>query len=209
MSEEHRESDGDRIGRRRPGASRRNAPGAGRAHSHRDAVRQLQRRRQTLRERAAQAEDARREHRSRSRFTGRMAVLVLVLAVLAVSYASSLRAYLEQRSEIEAHEQRIAQAQAAIEELQREEERWQDPAFVAQYAREHLGYVQPGETPWVVLEDGAAMTGTDLPDPGSVAQPEQPAWFDDLWQSTKVAGNPPEAPRPPAAPIQDDAGGTE
>jgi hypothetical protein len=36
----------------------------------------------------------------RSRFTGRAAVLVLVLAVLTVSYASSLRAYLQQRAHI-------------------------------------------------------------------------------------------------------------
>src|SRR4051812_49469584 len=36
----------------------------------------------------------------RPRFTGRAAVLVLVLAVLAISYASSMRAYLQQRGQI-------------------------------------------------------------------------------------------------------------
>ncbi|QYJ02465.1 septum formation initiator family protein [Nocardioides panacisoli] len=181
----------------------------GRAHGHRDAARAQQLRRQSSRERAALREDARREERTRSRFTGRMAVLVLVLAVLAVSYASSLRAYLEQRNDIEAHEQQIAEAQVAIDDLKREQARWEDPAFVAQYAREHLGYVTPGETPWVVLEDGEPLSGTELPDPDSVAGPEEPAWFDDLWESTKIAGNPPEAPRPPAATIQDESGESE
>ena len=37
----------------------------------------------------------------RPRFTNRMAILVLVVAVLVVSYASSMRAYLQQRSHIE------------------------------------------------------------------------------------------------------------
>lgn len=207
MSDEHRKPGVDRFGRRRSGAARSGQERSGRAHSQRDAERQLQRRRQALRERAAIREDARRDERSRSRFTGRMAVLVLVLAVLAVSYASSLRAYLEQRSEIEDHEQRIALAQERIEELQREKARWDDSAFVAQYARENLGYVNPGETPWVVLDDGEPLTGSELPDPSTVDQPQDPAWFDDLWRSTKVAGNPPEAPRPPADTISD--GGAE
>lgn len=209
MTDEHRKPGADRLGRRRSGAARRHSERSGRAHSQREAEQQLQRRRQALRERAAIREDRRREERTHSRFTGRMAVLVLVLAVLAVSYASSLRAYLEQRSEIEDHEQRIARAQETIDELQREKARWDDPAFVAQYARENLGYVSPGETPWVVLDDGEPLTGSELPDPSTVDQPQDPAWFGDLWRSTKVAGNPPEAPRAPANPIQGESGAGE
>ena len=41
-----------------------------------------------------------RPRRRRPRLTGRAAILVLVLAVLTVSYASSLRAYLQQREHI-------------------------------------------------------------------------------------------------------------
>lgn len=206
MSDERRTPGADRLGRRRPGAARRNAPGLGRANTHRDAERQQQRRKQTLREQAAVREDERHVERTRSRFTGRMAVLVLVLAVLAVSYASSLRAYLEQRSEIEAHEAEIARAEAAIEELRREQARWQDPAFVAQYAREHLGYVRPGETPYVVLDDGEPLGGAELPDPSTVITTNEPAWYDDLWRSTEVAGTPAsEAPPPPASTIKDES----
>ena len=39
-------------------------------------------------------------HSPRPRFTNRMAILVVVLAVLVVSYASSMRAYLQQRDQI-------------------------------------------------------------------------------------------------------------
>ena len=49
--------------------------------------------------------------------TGRAAVLVLVLVVLAVSYASSMRAYLEQRAHLAALEADIAESRDNIEQL--------------------------------------------------------------------------------------------
>ena len=59
-----------------------------------------------------------RRQRPRSRLTGRAAVLVLVLAVLTVSYASSLRAYLQQRSHINDLKSSIAQHEANIDALE-------------------------------------------------------------------------------------------
>ena len=67
----------------------------------------------------------------RPRFTNRMAVLVLVAAVLVVSYASSMRAYLEQRSQISDLRAQIASSQTDIEALEREKRRWDDEAYVA------------------------------------------------------------------------------
>src|SRR6478735_3119525 len=61
---------------------------------------------------------------TRSRLTGRAAILVLVLAVLTVSYASSLRAYLDQRAHITDLKEQIALRQADIAELEREKRRW-------------------------------------------------------------------------------------
>src|SRR5690349_23258602 len=54
--------------------------------------------------------------RPRSRLTGRAAVLVLVLAVLTVSYASSLRAYLQQRAHIGELKSQIAEREASIDD---------------------------------------------------------------------------------------------
>lgn len=198
MTEERRKRSADRSGRR-PGAPRR-----GRSTSRKETERKQAERKLTSRERAAAAAGRREEERGRSRFTGRMAVLVLVLAVLAVSYASSLRAYLQQRSHIDALEQRIETTTGEIEDLEREKDRWEDPAYVAQQARIRFGYVEPGETPFVVLdEDGKPIGGGELTDPEDVGSHEQPAWFDDLWESAKVAGNPPrKAPAPPARKIE-------
>ncbi len=132
------------------------------------------------------------ESKVRSRLTGRAAILVMVLAVLAVSYASSLRAYLEQRSHIGDLKAQIAERRASIEELEKEKERWQDPAYVSAQARERFGYVKPGETPFVVLDEGQPLQSeAELTDPDTVAPQEQRAWYDDAWDSMKIAGDPP------------------
>lgn len=136
--------------------------------------------------------------RARPRLTGRAAILVLVLAVLAVSYASSLRAYLEQRSHIGDLKAQIAERRANIDELEREKQRWKDPAYVRAQARERFGYVRPGETPFVVLgKDGEPLESeAELTDPDTIAQEPPRAWFDDAWDSVKLAGDPPEKAPP-------------
>lgn len=130
--------------------------------------------------------------RQRPRFTSRATVLVLVLAVLVVSYASSARAYLQQRSELDALRAEIDERKAAISELEREMRRWDDPAFVQQEARA-LGYVMPGETSYVVLdEDGEPLEqGSELADPDEVGPDVEPPFWEDAWASVVLAGRPP------------------
>ncbi len=148
-------------------------------------------RKRAERDRVATVARVRAEERHRSRLTGRAAILVLVLAVLAVSYASSLRAYLQQRDHLDDLEATVQEKQASIDDLNRETERQQDPAFITQEARK-LGYVLPGETPYVVIdENGDPLTDAELDDPSSVGEDESPAWYDGMWSSVKVAGNPP------------------
>jgi cell division protein FtsB len=144
----------------------------------------------------------------RPRFTGRAAILVLVVAVLTVSYASSLRAYLQQRSHIAELKAQIAERSASIDDLEREKRRWNDPAFVQAQARERFGYLMPGETSYVVLgEDGKPLESeTDLPDASEVQKREPQAWWGPVWQSTELAGNPPKHTHPPATEIEAPAG---
>ncbi|WP_122816548.1 FtsB family cell division protein [Nocardioides pantholopis] len=129
----------------------------------------------------------------RPRLTGRAGVLVLVLVVLAVSYASSMRAFLEQREHLDDLQSTIAERQASIEELEREKRRWSDPAYVEQEARDRLGYVMPGEVPYVALdEDGNPIESqATLSDPTEVDRKEPEAWWTDAWGSVLAAGDPP------------------
>ncbi len=131
--------------------------------------------------------------RRRPRITGRMAVLVLVVAVLTISYASSMRAYLQQRAHIVDLKSQIVDQEGAIDDLSREKDRWSDPAFVQQQARERFGYVMPGETAYVVLDENgdplepeATLSDDAPPDVEAAA-----TWWDRGWASVEVAGNPP------------------
>lgn len=140
----------------------------------------------------------------RPRFTGRAAILVLVVAVLTVSYASSMRAYLQQRAHITDLKSQIAAKEASIDDLEREKRRWHDPAYVQAQARERFGYLMPGETSYVVLgEDGKPLEGeSELPTPSAALKPVKPAWFDTAWDSVVLAGTPPKVQAPAATDIE-------
>ncbi len=148
--------------------------------------------------------------RRRPRLTGRATVLVLVLSLLTISYASSLRAYLDQREHIGDLKSQIALRQARISDLEREKRRWDDPAFVRQQARD-LNYVMPGETAYVVLdEDGKPLDSqASLTDPSKVARKAPTAWWSTAWKSVELAGNPPKPEPPPAAKIDEKIDETE
>jgi cell division protein FtsB len=129
----------------------------------------------------------------RPRLTGRAAILVLVLAVLTVSYASSLRAYLQQRQHIDDLNAQIDETGQDIQRLEREKRRWDDDAYVATQARQRLNYVFPGEESYIVLDDnGEPLDSTEkLSDPGSTGKSDPTAWWTTAWGSVEAAGNPP------------------
>ena len=128
----------------------------------------------------------------RPRFTGRAAILVLVVAVLMVSYASSLRAYFEQRDHLASLHADIAASEAEIASLEREKARWDDPSFVRSQARLRFGWVLPGEIGYQVLdEDGTALESEDtLSDPVPETTDDQPLWWQSAWDSVEAAGRP-------------------
>jgi hypothetical protein len=130
--------------------------------------------------------------------------LVLVLAVLTVSYASSMRAYLQQRSHISDLKSQIALREANITDLEREKARWDDPAYVRQQARE-LNYVMPGDTAYVVLDENGEplQRESELTDPTTIARKAPTAWWSTAWQSVELAGNPPPPQKPPANKIRE------
>lgn len=117
---------------------------------------------------------------------------MLLLAVLAVSYASSTRAYLDQRGRIIELKAEIADRSASIEELERERRRWRDDAFLAQQARERLGYVYPGETTYRVLDEDGEPLDPDagLAEPAPVVRVAPTPWWESAWRSVELAGNP-------------------
>ena len=134
-------------------------------------------------------------------------MLVLVVSVLTVSYGSSLKAYLQQRSQIAELKEQIAVREQSISALEREKRRWEDPAFVQAQARERFGYLMPGETSYVVLDENGQPLESEarLHDPDEVVKVEPTAWWTTAWASVELAGVPPVEKggdgKPPASEI--------
>jgi cell division protein FtsB len=127
-----------------------------------------------------------------SSVTARAIALAVVLVILTISYATSLRIYFAQAHEIAATKTEIAERQQRIRDLQGELARWDDEAYVRTQARDRLGWVVPGETGYTVvgadgkpLGGGAVITAETAPD-----EPAQESWWSKLWGSVEAADQP-------------------
>lgn len=121
--------------------------------------------------------------------------------MLAVLIAPTLRSYINQQSRIDALEVRVAEQELSVADLAKERERWKDPAYVEQQARQRLKFVRVGEKSYTVIDDTAS---TDPEEAHLVTAPEG-AWYEMVWGSVRVADRPlPTAPTvttpPPASP---------
>jgi cell division protein FtsB len=120
-----------------------------------------------------------------SRLTTRAVVLLLVAAALVMSLAFPLREFIAQRAEMGAKERQVALLKSRVATLQEQQDRWQDPAFVEQQARERLHYVFPGETGLILLSPDDVKQARE-PEVRLATKPEI-AWYDELWTSVQAA----------------------
>lgn len=127
----------------------------------------------------------------KTRFTSRMAVFVLVVLVLVVSYASSMRAYLGQSGQISGLQAQVASSQKQARSLRAELQRWKDPAYVRQQARARLNWVLAGETAYQVIgADGRPLAGTEELGRAVVPPTTPEAWWTKQYDSLQAADHP-------------------
>jgi cell division protein FtsB len=125
--------------------------------------------------------------------TARAIALAVVLLILTISYASSLRIYFSQAHDIAATKAEIAERQQRIVTLQGELANWQDENYIRTQARERLGWVVPGEIGYKVVDadgkplGGGAEISTDAAEP---VEPAEDAWWAKLWGSVAAADEP-------------------
>lgn len=123
--------------------------------------------------------------------TVRAVMLFVVVLVAFVVLAPTLRAYLTQQEQLRSLEEQIAAAEDRTAALQTAIDRWDDERYVQAQARDRLGFVMPGETPFVVL-DPETVTGeepeTDDDETGPVTMPRTGPWYLTVWDSVQVAG---------------------
>lgn len=108
--------------------------------------------------------------------------------------AVPLRSLLQERREIAVLEAQIKSQQQAIDDLNNRKARFADPAYVATLARSRLNYVFPGEIGFIVLDE-ETNTAIDTV-PGALIPNDDSAWYSKLWNSARLADNPP-APNDP------------
>jgi len=121
-----------------------------------------------------------------NRRTLRRIALGAVLLFLVVLVAPTLRAYVQQKSDISAMRDQVAQQRLTVEELQAEQARWEDPAYVEQQARTRLKFVKVGEKSYTVLDPEVRRPSGTIAHSTKVAGP----WYDTVWSSMKAADVP-------------------
>ena len=140
------------------------------------------------------AEDAREWRFRRTAFTGRAAVLALVVCALALALAYPIQRYVQQRQEIAELAEQVEDGEARVRALEEEKARWADPNYVRQQARKRLHFVMPGETGYVVLggdeRDGPAQHGSA--ESREKVEPQRQAWYGKLWSSVAAADTEPD-----------------
>lgn len=133
-------------------------------------------------------------------FTRRAVALTVVVLMLLLSYASSLRIWITTEQEMAANRAAIQKSQQQIDELNAKLARWEDPDYVRAQARERLGWVMPGETGYRVVGPDGEPFGTHLDpsgaDPGAPV-PQQ--WWQRVWRSVEAADQPAPSPGAPGS----------
>ena len=121
-------------------------------------------------------------------FSGRLLALGVVMLAITVLLAPSVHTWVQQRSEIAALEAEIARTQAEQQDLERQLDRWEDPAYIRQQARDRIFLVMPGDRTYLVKgENGVEVAET------SAAAEESPdlEWVDALWESVRSSATAP------------------
>ena len=120
-------------------------------------------------------------------FSGRTVALLAVLFIAALIMAQPLQLLLEQQADITQARQQLAQEEQREQELQTQLERWEDPAYVQQQARERFNMVMPGERKYLVIDNEDEPTEPE-PTVATVDEDVEMGWADRLWGSVLHSG---------------------
>lgn len=113
-------------------------------------------------------------------FSARMIVLTVVTLVVISFLVPTVRTYLHQRAEVAELSDQIAAEEERQAELYSTLQRWDDPEFVRQQARERINLVMPGERRYHIMGD---LTETDVENVADEVSEDETEWTDALWES--------------------------
>jgi cell division protein FtsL len=117
----------------------------------------------------------------RAKFTSRAAVLAVVICAIALSLAYPVREYIAQRRQIDQLQAERQQLTATLRQLQQQQGRLNDPAYIEQLARNKLHLCMRGDTCYVIIGDHPRHSGARA-DAASLTP-----WYERVWQSVQQA----------------------
>lgn len=126
-----------------------------------------------------------------------IAALLLVI-FLAVSIASPLRNYFEQRAELAELNAQIAQQQQEKERLTDELNRYNNEDYIREQARTRLGLIERGESAFRIISPEINATAPESTPGADEDVPQRGEWYQQLWDSISV----PELAAPEDDPAQ-------
>lgn len=119
-----------------------------------------------------------------------MAILASIFVILAITLIPALRATVNQQVQIKGLRDQITQQRETVAALQQEQQKWTDPAYVEQQARQRLKFVRVGDKSYTVID--GEQTAPVLTGGARIAAPAKAAtvntpWYGELWQSMVIA----------------------
>lgn len=123
------------------------------------------------------------------RLSGFMVIMMGLVVLAAFVLVPTVGTYLGQRQQIAALERAVELSREEVADLERQRERWRDPAYITTQARERLYYVRPGEVVYLVDNDlpPALLPQEQAPVSDEVEQ-TRTDWMTQLVRSVTEAG---------------------
>jgi cell division protein FtsL len=121
-----------------------------------------------------------------AKLTGRAALLAVVMCAIALSLAYPVREYIGQRRQIDQLLNTQQSLAAQVKNLQAQQKRFSDPAYIEQQARDQLHMCLPAEKCYVIIGNNSPA-----PDATPKQTPTPTSWYSKLWGSVKKADQPP------------------
>jgi cell division protein FtsL len=118
---------------------------------------------------------------SRPHFTGRAAILAVVLCAIALSLAYPIREYIAQRRQIDQLQAQRQQLALHLKQLRQEQKRLHDPSYIEREARDRLHMCFPNQKCYVIIEP--APKNAQITTGRADGEP----WYARLWKSVQQA----------------------
>ncbi|WP_105565498.1 FtsB family cell division protein [Microbacterium halophytorum] len=123
------------------------------------------------------------------RFSGFTVIILGVIVFAAFMLVPTISTFVDQRQKIAALEDSVRVTQSEIAELEAEQERWGDEAYIAAQARERLYYTKPGEVPYLIVNDlDASEQPRDAEPVSDEVEEADDEWAGSLLRSLTEAG---------------------